>query len=204
MKIFTKVYFLDTIKTIRLKNFVYISSDAVFSDSNKLITEKTKKEPENLHGLMHLNRENIIKSRISSNILTILRPTLVYGKGDKHNGYGPNYFFNQIKNSENIKIFGKGEELRDHIHIDDLSSLIYQIIHHNYIGEFNLVTGKVLTFDYIAKSLVKHSKSNISINYIKRSSPMPHNGYRAFDNKKILNLLKNFKFTNFIKTIEKL
>ena len=196
--------FLKIIRNIELSNFIYISSDAVFSDSNLLISEKTKKEPENLHGLMHLNRENILKSLFSNNKLTILRPTLVYGIGDKHNGYGPNYFLHQIKNSENIRIFGKGEELRDHIHIDDLSNLIYLVIKNNLVGEFNLVTGNVLTFNHIAKAMIKRFKSKISINYVNRNSPMPHNGYRAFNNKKILNSLKNFKFTNFKKTLDKL
>ena len=52
--------FLKLIDNIKIKNFVYISSDAVFSDSKKLINEKTIKEPENLHGLMHLNRRILL------------------------------------------------------------------------------------------------------------------------------------------------
>ena len=196
--------FLKLIGNIKINNFVYISSDAVFSDSKKLINEKTNKEPENLHGLMHLNRENIITNKFTDKNFLILRPTLVYGVGDKHNGYGPNYFHTQIKNEQNINIFGRGEELRDHIHIDDLSTIISKLIKKNLYGDFNLVTGKVLKFDFIAKKMIKKFKSSIIINYLERKSPMPHNGYRAFDNKKLLKNIKNFKFTSFTKSLNKL
>ena len=37
-----------------------------------------------------------------------LRPTLIYGNGDTHGGYGPNKFL-QLKNKD-IILFGKGEE----------------------------------------------------------------------------------------------
>jgi len=38
---------------------------------------------------MHLTREMILKNKFNK-ILCILRPTLIYGPGDSHNGYGPN------------------------------------------------------------------------------------------------------------------
>ena len=38
---------------------------------------------------------------------TILRPTLVYGPGDTHNGYGPNMFLRAVNSGENIDLFGK-------------------------------------------------------------------------------------------------
>ena len=41
---------------------------------------------------------------------TILRPTLVYGPGDTHNGYESNMFLRAVNSGENIDLFGKGEE----------------------------------------------------------------------------------------------
>ena len=40
---------------------------------------------------MHLTRELILR-KYFNNKLCILRPTLIFGKEDKHNGYGPNQF----------------------------------------------------------------------------------------------------------------
>ena len=39
---------------------------------------------------MHFMREEMLK--ITTNNLCIVRPTLVYGDNDPHNGYGPNKF----------------------------------------------------------------------------------------------------------------
>ena len=69
---------------------------------------------------MHATREAILKNKFSK-ILCILRPTLIYGIGDSHNGYGPNKFLRLIKKNKNISLFGKGEELRDHVSINDVT-----------------------------------------------------------------------------------
>ena len=47
---------------------------------------------------MHIKREEIITEYCDNrNInLTIIRPTLVYGPGDTHNGYGPNKFIRDL------------------------------------------------------------------------------------------------------------
>ena len=79
--------------------------------------------------MMHLKRENIFK-KIGKK-LTIIRPTLVYGPNDPHNGYGPNKFIRDAKKGNCINLFGKGEERRDHIFINDLTFMVYQIINKN-------------------------------------------------------------------------
>lgn len=194
--------FLGLISNIDIKHFYYVSSDAVYSDSKSKINEQSKTEPKNLHGLMHLNRENIIKNKYFNNC-SFLRPTLVYGPGDKHLGYGPNKFIHEAISKKSIKLFGKGEELRDHIYIDDLSKIASFIINNNIKGNYNLVTGQLISFYKISKSIRKKMKSDITIDFLKRTQPMPHNGYRAFDNKKIFSLMNDFKFINFNDSIKK-
>ena len=51
--------------------------------------------------MMHVIRENYLKSLFLKK-LCILRPTLIYGEGDPHNGYGPNKF---IRLAKKMKIF---------------------------------------------------------------------------------------------------
>ena len=172
-----------------ISSLIYISSDAVYSDSLKKIKETNLTLPSSLHGLMHLSREIILRDKFKK-ILTILRPTLIFGKDDPHNGYGPNSFYRLAKKNKDIKIFGKGEELRDHISIKDITDIIIRIIKLKKKGEFNLVTGKVQSFENIAKKIIKLTNSKSKIINLKRTSPMPHNGYRAFDNSKLKKIHK--------------
>ncbi len=180
---------ISAIKKKDISSIIYISSDAVYSDSMKKINETSPTLPNSLHGLMHLSREIILKEQFG-NILSIVRPTLIFGVNDPHNGYGPNSFYRLAKMNKDIKIFGKGEELRDHISINDISDCIIKILKLNKKVELNLVTGKVLSFDDIAKKIIKFTKSKSKIVYIKRPGPMPHNGYRAFNNSSLKKINK--------------
>ena len=178
---------------------LYVSSDAVYSDSRGLLSEKSKTNPQNLHGFMHLMRENIIK--LLKVKLCIVRPTLVYGPNDPHNGYGPNQFIRLAQSNKNITLFGKGEERRDHIHIKDVGKVIYILVNKKYQGTVNIATGKVYSFFKIANKLKKIY--GIKIKYLKRSGPMPHKGYRAFNNKLLKSLLPKNNFIRVLDWIEK-
>ena len=188
---------------IRISHFFYLSSAAVYSDSMKKLNEKSKTNPNSFHGLMHLTREAYIKKNYQNSKITIFRPTLVFGKDDPHNGYGPNKFLRLVKKNKDIVLFGNGEERRDHIYIKDLSKLICRCINKNLDGEFNLSTGKIYSFFNIAKIFKsKYKKSNIL--FTKRVGKMPHNGYRAFNVKKLSLISKKIKFTsieNWVKSL---
>ena len=162
----------------------YLSSDAVYSDTSKKITESTKTHPLNFHGLMHLSREIALKINFPKKV-SVFRPTLVYGPNDPHNGYGPNKFKRKILEKKEIELFGKGEEIRDHIHIDDLANIISKLILKDFNGLINIVSGFGVSFYKIAKYAILKSKSKINIKFLKRNGPMPHNGYRVFNNKKL-------------------
>ena len=188
------------LKQKKINYLLYVSSDAVYSDTNKLISENSITKPDNLHGFMHLMRENILK--LLKIKLCVVRPTLVYGTNDPHNGYGPNQFIRLAQSNKNIQLFGKGEEKRDHIHINDVGIAIYNLINRRYVGTVNLVSGNVISFFDIAKKITNIYKVNLS--FKKRKGPMPHNGYRAFNN----NLLKKIfagkqKITSLVDWIEK-
>ena len=90
---------VQALKNILFNQLIYISSDAVFKDDAKIIKETTEKTPLSLHGNMHLIRENVLKNYFNEK-LCILRPTLIYGKKDPHNGYGPNKFLRKITSNQ--------------------------------------------------------------------------------------------------------
>ena len=158
-----------------ISHLIYISSDAVYKDSKNKLNEKSVVEPNSIHGLMHQTRENLLKLSFY-NKLSIIRPTLVYGPLDTHNGYGPNYFARKALVNDNIKIFGNGEEIRDHVYIEDISKLVEKIIKKKLIGIFNAVSGDPVTFFKLANLIKEKLNSKSKIKKIKRKGPMPHNG----------------------------
>ena len=159
---------------------INISSDAVYADADHLITENTIKSPDNFHGVMHLAREIIFTNQIKK-VLTTIRPTLIFGEGDTHNGYGPNQFSRLANNNQAIKLFGKGEEKRDHIYIKDVVEIIFSVIQRKSSGVINVASGDVRSFLEIAKKVSDLSQNTIDIQFSERVGPMPHNGYRPFD-----------------------
>ena len=150
-----------------IEHFLYVSSDAVYSLDQEKISHKTSPSPSDLYGLMHLSRENICSLNISEEKLTILRPTIVYGKGDTHNSYGPNRFIKQLNNNSQIKIFGKGLDVRDHLFVEDLIKIISKAILNKISGKYNIASGKSIKFIEIIKKLKKIKKRKINIDYIK-------------------------------------
>ena len=191
----------QALKEKLFRQLIYISSDAVFKDDAKIIKETTEKTPLSLHGNMHLLRENVLQSYFRKK-LCIIRPTLIYGKKDPHNGYGPNKFLRKIDKNENIELFGRGEERRDHIHIDVVVEVILLCLRRNFLGDLNVASGKLYSFYNIAKACVKKNK-NCKIYYLPRVGPMPHNGYRKFNVKKLKSFLKLSKFDKLYNYIKK-
>jgi UDP-glucose 4-epimerase len=165
---------------VELAQFVNISSDAVYADSPQPLTEESVTAPETLHGIMHLAREVLFKTAITAP-LVILRPSLLYGVRDPHDGYGPNRFRRLANRGEVITLFGAGEERRDHVAIDDLAELAARIIAQRSTGVLNVATGIVTSFHDIAEQVVRLSRKAVPIRISPRSGPMPHNGYRPFD-----------------------
>src|SRR5690606_20268591 len=64
---------------------VYVSSDAVYADEPVPLTESSPAAPGSLHGAMHAARELMLKDAVTAP-LAIVRPTLIYGAADPHNG----------------------------------------------------------------------------------------------------------------------
>ncbi|OUU62648.1 MAG: hypothetical protein CBC22_03925 [Alphaproteobacteria bacterium TMED62] len=198
--------FILSIEKNRPRHIIYISSDAVYYDSSSKIVEDSKKNPANFHAKMHIDREKLFYNYMKKNslMLSILRPTLVYGPGDTHNGYGPNKFMRSFNSGEDIYLFGNGEEQRDHIYIIDLVKIISDVIENQIVGDFILATGKVTTFFDIAKIVCSiKNDAGIKINFKPRVGEMPHNGYRAFDITKLYNIFPHLKLTTIEEGIKK-
>lgn len=174
---------------------VNISSDAVYADEPVPLTEETPRAPGTLHGAMHLARELAFSSDVKAP-LAILRPTLLYGAADPHNGYGPNQFRRLANAGQDVVLFGQGEERRDHVLIDDVADLLVRVLERRSVGTLNIATGQVLSFNEIAKLVVASAPHQVAIKSRPRIGPMPHNGYRPFDIAACHKAFPEFRYTS--------
>ncbi len=172
---------------------VYLSSDAVYKDSAAPLTEASCAEPGSMHGVMHLAREVALREA-HAGPLAIVRPTLVYGLDDPHNGYGPNRFRRLAAEGKDIPLFGEGEERRDHVDVEDVAELLRLILIHRSRGVANAVSGRVASFREIAEFVASEFEPRVAVKGSPRSGSMPHGGYRSFDNSAVLAAFPGFRF----------
>ena len=185
-----------------VRHVVYVSSDAVYRDSKALLTEHSCAEPASLHGAMHLTRELMLRSVVGAP-LAVLRPSLLYGPADPHNGYGPNRFRRLAAAGQEIVLFGEGEELRDHVHIDDVAELISYVLAHRSQGILNVATGRVMSFREIAERVARMAVPAVTVRGTPRSGPVPHGGYRAFDAAACRSAFPDFRYLDLEEGLSK-
>ena len=186
---------VQAVAAAKVAQVVNISSDAVYADSRAPLTEASCAAPGSLHGAMHLAREVIFRSEQASP-LAILRPTLVYGASDPHNGYGPNRFRRLAAKGEDIVLFGEGEERRDHVFIDDVAELAARVLYRRSTGVLNIATGSVHSFADIARMVVSLAGARSAVRTTARTGPMPHGGYRPFDPAGSKRAFPDFRYTS--------
>ena len=181
---------------------IYFSSDAVYADDTKPLTESSCAEPSSLHGVMHLAREVMLK-QVCNMPLAILRPSLIYGAADTHNGYGPNQFCSLAAAGKDIVLFGDGEERRDHVYIDDVAEIVRLVIAHKSKGILNIATGNAISFKEIAEIVASHFSPSPAIKTSPRKGPMPHKGYRPFDITACRDAFPYFRYTSLTEGLAK-
>lgn len=181
----------DAIEKNDISQMIYLSSDAVYSFKDEVISEDTLPSPTDLYGIMHLSREIMLRESLKCP-LAILRSTLVYGLEDPHNSYGPNRLRRMITLDNKIKLFGMGEEKRDHIHIDDLASLILLSVFYQSYGTLNIATGHSLSYHDLAKKITNLYEKESNIEFTTRQNKIIH---RYFD---ISSIKEAFPFFSFM------
>lgn len=174
---------------VAIAHLVYISSDAVYADDVNPVTERSICQPSSLHGMMHAARELMLKSEIKVPV-AILRPSLLYGAKDPHNGYGPNRFRRLAEAGQAIKLFGNGEEKRDHVFIDDVARLVSLVLFRRSAGILNIATGVSTSFRETAE--LASAGQPVEIIPSPRQNPITH---RHFDIAGCLKAFPDFRYT---------
>jgi UDP-glucose 4-epimerase len=177
---------------------VYFSSDAVYPFGDEAVTEASPVEPADNYALAKYAGERVLQGAADAGglPLLVLRPTGVFGPGDSHNSYGPNRFVRSIVGEGSVRLFGAGEETRDHIFIDDLARLTVGLIDADASGLYNLATGESRSFGSVVEELREIAPDEFRV----ERAPRAGGGsvtHRRFDVDKLRGSLPEATFTPF-------
>lgn len=120
------------------KKFYHISTDEVFGSlgSNGYFTESTAYDPRSPYSASKASSDHLVRAYGH----TYKLPVVV---SNCSNNYGPNHFpeklipltINNIKNSKPIPVYGKGENIRDWLYVEDHANAIDIVFHNGRPGE---------------------------------------------------------------------
>lgn len=161
-------------------HFVYLSSDAVYDASKIPLDEDSSREPTDVYALSHIAREMLLCSELERQKIPVcvLRLTAIYGPGDTHNAYGPNRFVRTALEDGRITLFGRGEERRSHIYIDDVVEIISQSLKHRSGGVLNVAVRRAVSYKEVAEEVARLAGRPVEITYAPRTVPIIHKPYK--------------------------
>ena len=175
-------------------SIVYVGSDAVYGFGEAPVTETAPVEPTGYYALSKYAAERVIDAaaRAASVPLLILRVTGVYGPGDPHASYGPNAFARSLARDRSVRVFGAGEEERDHVFVDDAAAVAVGLIRAGATGIYNVATGHSHTFADVVKTIRDLVPYEVQVTSAPRKGPITH---RRFDVARLTAALPGLRFT---------
>jgi UDP-glucose 4-epimerase len=181
---------------------VYVSSDAVYPMFDGVVTESWPVEPADFYALAKYAGERVLANVCGSAKvpLAIVRPTGVYGPGDTHNSYGPNRFITQIQNDRKVSLFGEGDDIRDHVFVDDVATAIVGLAGSDGTGIFNMASGESRTFGSIVEQLRALSPIEFEVANLPKSGGTSR---REFDISRLREALPDLTLTPFEEGLKK-
>jgi UDP-glucose 4-epimerase len=185
----------EALERCPIAHLVNIGSDAVYADDANPVRETSCTSPSSLHGAMHLVREVVLED-VCSRVgvpLALLRPSLLYGPGDTHNGYGPNRYVRTARADQRIDLFGEGEEQRDHVFVDDVAQIVAGVLARRSSGVLNVATGRATSFREVAELVVELAPDGVVIESSPRANPITH---RHFDTAAAQKAFPTFHWTS--------
>jgi nucleoside-diphosphate-sugar epimerase len=181
------------------RKVVFVSSDAVYpmlDEDAPAVDEDTPVRPAGAYAVAKYTSERLMDMASAQGNLPLLvvRPTAVFGPGDTHNSYGPNRFVRTALADHAVRLFGEGEELRDHLFVDDLARILCDLGATNTTGVVNVATGTSRTFASIVEVLRTLTPEPFEVVNAPRGGAVTH---RRFDIKRLSEAAPGLYFTAF-------
>ena len=170
-------YVLRSCYENNVKHFIFTSCTVMYpssrkatkeSDFNGSIIDKYKGVGETK---VYIEKIAEFYSSLGRTKHTIIRHSNIYGPYDKYDLEKSHVFgatITKVMNAtENLDVWGDGSEVRDFLHVNDLSSFIKKTItkQKNSYEIFNCGSGKPITIKKLCGLIVKLSKRNLKINF---------------------------------------
>ncbi len=194
------VEFLEEVSTSGVKKIVFSSSaGTIYGPSLKKITETSDKKPFNPHGITKLSMEYFLEyNRVKNGTpYEIYRLSNVYGPGqDTTKGLGLiNTLLENIIQQKPVSIFGEGENIRNYIHVKDVSKILVHVLKNpiEVSDIFNLASNDTLSIKQIIRLIEKTLNLKIEIKHLpNRSSDNPA---IRLSNQKLISTFPSIIFT---------
>ena len=170
---------------------VYLSAESVYPLDDPHINESSCAAPRDLAGSLHKTREVMLDATVKAPF-TILRLANVYGVDAGDEAYGPTRLMAGAIGERTIRISGAGEEMRDHVLIDDACELISEVLRHRSRGLANIATGHSVDFASLAQKIAALQGRPVEIQQMPRAAPITH---RHFDITVLFKAFPRFAFT---------
>ena len=127
------------------KRFYHISTDEVYGSlgDEGLFTESTAYDPRSPYSASKASSDHLVRAYYH----TFKLPVVI---SNCSNNYGPNQFpekliplaINNIKEKKSVPVYGKGENIRDWLFVEDHASAIDTVFHRGKDGETYNIGGK--------------------------------------------------------------
>jgi UDP-glucose 4-epimerase len=182
---------------------VYLSSDGVHGSSDAMVSEQTPAQPEGYYPIAKYAGELVLATASAAHWvpLLVLRPVAIFGPGDTHDAYGPNRFARTARAEGRIVLFGDGEELRDHLYVDDFAAYAASLIERRATGVFNVASGVARSFAEVAEAIRDLAPDHVRIERAPRAVPITH---RRVDNAALLEAAADVQQTDFVDALRTL
>jgi UDP-glucose 4-epimerase len=188
----------ELMKARKFQKCVYFSSASVYGDAhtNLAIDEGATISPTSCYGAAKASGEMILEAaaQTSGVALAILRPCRIYGPGDVRANYGPSRIIRSIVERGCVELYGDGEEMRDHVFVDDAARIAAWFVMNSASGVYNLASGVSHSYMQIVEILRRIVSEVVEVGSVQRTRPHIDQGFSVA---RLEATVPDLKFTEF-------
>jgi len=153
---------LSAAQTAKLRKVIYVSSSAIFgAPKTNPVTELTVPSPGESYGVAKLEGEKRCQSYVSQGLdVTIIRPRTIMG----HGRLGIfQMLFEWIRTGYNVPVFGRGDNIYQFVHADDLADACILAAHRPGATLYNCGTDRYGTMREVLEHLCAHAQTGSKV-----------------------------------------
>jgi nucleoside-diphosphate-sugar epimerase len=140
----------------KVKKLIYTSSSAVFGiPSKNPVDETVEPRPMEAYGAAKLDGENLCREYVGQGLdVSIIRPRTIIGPGRLGIFY---IFFDWILEGKPVYVLGKGDNLYQFVHEDDLADACLKAAEKKGYGEYNIGAKEFNTMRATIQGVIDHA-----------------------------------------------